>query len=160
MEIQDFRVHVQRRQRPGSDDHGLEPLEDGLHRDRTVQTTEVEHRVQDRRCFVVVGLDDDGETFGVAREQRRQVRDQDEGREVGDVGDLHGAQQRRQTLGAKSQRLSFDANFGLHVAQEGGWRFLDDVLDAKARFQVFHEALQEGHEVLRVPYVAGDDLWK
>lgn len=56
------------------------------------------------------------------------------------------------------ERLALNADLLKDVLKERGGALLDHVVDPQAGFQVFQEALQEAHKVLRRPDVAGHNL--
>ena len=60
------------------------------------------HRVDHVGGLVVRGLHDEGESLGVGRDERGEVGDNGEGREVVGVGDLEGAEEGGEALRAES----------------------------------------------------------
>ena len=71
---------------------------------------EMHHWVDHVGDLVVGGLHDEGEPLGVGRDERGEVGDDGEGREVVGVRDLERAEEGGEALRAESQRLPLDAH--------------------------------------------------
>ena len=82
----------------------------------------MKNRIRNCRCLIIKRLYNDSEPFGVCGDQRGQVCDEGERREVGRVGDLQGLHQRRQAARAEPERLALDTHSCCHIFEET-WSF-------------------------------------